>query len=193
MEICIIWKCPKIAIRVEQGEVASRRDQLKQMIHGESCRRTTRLQCEACDRRSRLISTSSKPRMPRPTKPGWRWLAQRRRAKKSSGAYSCPSRASVTNRRWSASRLFQSSVMTTTGQLRPWFGVASFTRKSGTMNASARIHGGRAAVRKLLYMAAVSASRHNPVMRRFYQRHIAHGNKFKVAVIAVLRGLRRDR
>ena len=68
-------------------------------------------------------------------------------------------------------------------------GVAPFTRKSGTMTAPARIHGGRAAVRSILYMAAVSASRHNPVLRPFYQRLLAHGKKVKVALIAVLRRL----
>ena len=68
-------------------------------------------------------------------------------------------------------------------------GVAPFVRQSGTMNAPARIHGGRAAVRSILYMAAVSASRHNPVLRPFYERLIAKGKPPKVALIAVLRRL----
>ena len=37
------------------------------------------------------------------------------------------------------------------------------------MTAPAQIHGGRAAVRSILYMAAVTASRHNPVLRPFYE------------------------
>ena len=68
-------------------------------------------------------------------------------------------------------------------------GVAPFVRQSGTMNAPARIHGGRAAVRSILYMAAVSASRHNPVLRPFYERLIAKGKPPKLALIAVLRRL----
>ena len=68
-------------------------------------------------------------------------------------------------------------------------GVAPFVRKSGTMTAPARIHGGRAGVRSILYMAAVTASRHNPVLRPFYERLIAKGKLPKVALIAVLRRL----
>lgn len=44
-------------------------------------------------------------------------------------------------------------------------------------------------MRSILYMAAVSASRHNAVLRPFYQRLLAHGKKAKVALIAVLRRL----
>ena len=68
-------------------------------------------------------------------------------------------------------------------------GVAPFVRKSGTMIAPARIHGGRAAVRSILYMAAVTASKHNPVLRPFYERLIAKGKPPKLALIAVLRRL----
>jgi transposase len=57
------------------------------------------------------------------------------------------------------------------------------------MNAPARIHGGRAPVRSILYMAAVTASTHNPVLRPFYDRLIAKGKEPKVALIAVLRRL----
>jgi len=68
-------------------------------------------------------------------------------------------------------------------------GVAPFVHKSGTMTAPARIFGGRAAVRSILYMAAVSASRHNPVLRPFYDSLIAKGKPAKLALIAVLRRL----
>ena len=68
-------------------------------------------------------------------------------------------------------------------------GVAPFVHQSGTMVAPARIRGGRAAVRSILYMAAVTASRHNPVLRPFYDRLIAKGKPAKVALIAVLRRL----
>ena len=68
-------------------------------------------------------------------------------------------------------------------------GVAPFVHQSGTMVAPARIRGGRAAVRSILYMAAVTASRHNPVLRPFYDRLIAKGKPAKVALIALLRRL----
>ena len=68
-------------------------------------------------------------------------------------------------------------------------GVAPFVRKSGTMVAPARIHGGRAAVRSILFMAAVCASKHNPVLRPFYERLIAKGKPPKLALIAILRRL----
>ena len=68
-------------------------------------------------------------------------------------------------------------------------GVAPFVRQSGTMTAPAQIHGGRAAVRSILYIAAITASRHNSVLRPFYERLIAKGRAPKVALIAVLRRL----
>jgi len=49
--------------------------------------------------------------------------------------------------------------------------------------------GGRAAVRRALYMAALVASRHNPLLKAFYQRLIAAGKKPKVALTAVMRKL----
>jgi transposase len=68
-------------------------------------------------------------------------------------------------------------------------GVAPFVRKSGTMVAPARIHGGRAPIRDAIYMAAVTASRHNPVLAPFYRRLIAVGKPKKVALVAVMRRL----
>ena len=68
-------------------------------------------------------------------------------------------------------------------------GVAPFVRKSGTMNAPARIFGGRSAVRNVIYMAAVTAARHNPVLKPFYERLIAAGKPIKVALVAVMRRL----
>ena len=68
-------------------------------------------------------------------------------------------------------------------------GVAPFVHRSGTMNAPAHIHGGRAAVRNAFYMAAVTASRHNPVLAPFYDRLIAAGKPPKVALVAVMRRL----
>lgn len=48
---------------------------------------------------------------------------------------------------------------------------------------------GRPQLRRVLYMAAISASRHNPVLKHFYQRLIARGKPPKLALIAVARRL----
>ena len=68
-------------------------------------------------------------------------------------------------------------------------GVAPFNRDSGTLRGKRTIWGGRANVRAALYMAALVASRHNPVLRRFYQRLVQAGKPKKVALTAVMRKL----
>lgn len=66
-------------------------------------------------------------------------------------------------------------------------GVAPITKQSGTYNGAAHIYGGRANPRRILYMASLSAVRHNPIMCEFYQRLINKGKKPKVALVAVMR------
>ena len=68
-------------------------------------------------------------------------------------------------------------------------GVAPFNRDSGTLRGRRTVWGGRANVRAALYMAALVASRHNPVLRRFYQRLLKAGKPKKVALTAVMRKL----
>jgi transposase len=68
-------------------------------------------------------------------------------------------------------------------------GVAPFARDSGTLRGKRVIWGGRASVRTSLYMAAVSASCHNPPLKAFYQRLLAAGKAKKLALIACLRKL----
>lgn len=68
-------------------------------------------------------------------------------------------------------------------------GVAPFARDSGRWRGRRQIAGGRASVRTALYMAAVVAARHNPVLRSFYQRLRAAGKAPKVALVAVMRKL----
>lgn len=68
-------------------------------------------------------------------------------------------------------------------------GVAPLNHDSGTMRGQRSIWGGRGAVRSVLYMAALSASKHDPVIRAFYQRLIAAGKKPKVAIVACMRKL----
>jgi transposase len=68
-------------------------------------------------------------------------------------------------------------------------GIAPLNCDSGTMRGQRRIWGGRADVRCVLYMATLSAIRHNPVIREFYQRLVARGKAKKVALVACMRKL----
>lgn len=68
-------------------------------------------------------------------------------------------------------------------------GVAPFNRDSGRMRGQRSIWGGRANVRSVLFMAATSAVRHNPVLAALYERLIAAGKAKKVALIACVRKL----
>ena len=68
-------------------------------------------------------------------------------------------------------------------------GVAPFNRDSGTLRGKRTVWGGRGPLRTALYMATLSASRHNPVLREFYQRLCAAGKPKKVALTACLRKL----
>lgn len=66
-------------------------------------------------------------------------------------------------------------------------GVAPLNRDSGKLKGKRRIYAGRAGVRTTLYMATLSATQCNPVIRRFYQRLVATGKHKKVALIACMR------
>jgi len=68
-------------------------------------------------------------------------------------------------------------------------GVAPFNRDSGTMRGRRTVWGGRASVRASLYMAALSASRCNPTLKRFYQRLTEAGKPKKIALTALMRKL----
>jgi transposase len=68
-------------------------------------------------------------------------------------------------------------------------GVAPFNRDSGRMRGKRAIYGGRRSVRHGLYMAALVAARHNPVLRQFYLRLRAAGKPAKLALTATMRKL----
>ena len=68
-------------------------------------------------------------------------------------------------------------------------GVAPFTRQSGRWKGKSMIAGGRPFARSAIFMAALSASRCNPVLREFYNRLLARGKPKMVALIAVARKL----
>lgn len=68
-------------------------------------------------------------------------------------------------------------------------GVAPLNRDSGTMRGRRTTWGGRASVRSALYMAALVAARHNPIIAAFYKRLRAAGKPAKVALTACMRKL----
>lgn len=69
-------------------------------------------------------------------------------------------------------------------------GLAPYNRDSGSSSKRRHIHGGRKRIRACLYMAAVSAIQHNPVMKEFYNRLVNENHRpKKVALTAVMRKL----
>jgi transposase len=68
-------------------------------------------------------------------------------------------------------------------------GLAPFNNDSGARRGLRSIRGGRAEVRSMLYMAAVSAARYNPQIRELYVRMLAAGKLKKVALVACARKL----
>jgi transposase len=74
-------------------------------------------------------------------------------------------------------------------QIAALVGVAPLARDSGTVRGRRTCWGGRPAVRTVLYLAALTAARYNPVLRIFYQRLRAAGKPAKVALTAVARKL----
>jgi transposase len=68
-------------------------------------------------------------------------------------------------------------------------GLAPYNCDSGPRKGTRRIWGGRAPVRCALFMAAMTAVRHDPILRAFYIKLCAAGKKPKVALTAVMRKL----
>jgi transposase len=68
-------------------------------------------------------------------------------------------------------------------------GVAPLNRDSGQMRGRRSVWGGRAALRSALYMAALVASRYNPLIRAYYRRLLDAGKRPKVALVACMRKL----
>jgi len=68
-------------------------------------------------------------------------------------------------------------------------GLAPFTRRSGQWRGKSFIGGGRQAVRTALFMGAMVAKQHNPVLKAFFDRLVAAGRPKMIALIAVARKL----
>ena len=175
------------AVREQLRELASRRDQLKHMIHAESCRLS--ITRHAMLRQSINAHLEALRAEDKQILQAMRALVRQRldlrrdqhllQTIKGLGAVSVltliaavPELGRLDNKQAAA-----------------LIGVAPFVHKSGTLTTPARIQGGRAAVRRVLYMAAVTASRHNPVLKSFYERLIAKGKPAKIALVALMRRL----
>jgi transposase len=68
-------------------------------------------------------------------------------------------------------------------------GLAPWTRQSGMWKGKSFIGGGRGSVRAVLFMAALVASRHNPVLKAFRDKLVAAGKPKIVAIVATMRKL----
>lgn len=68
-------------------------------------------------------------------------------------------------------------------------GVAPFNKDTGTHSGKRHVRGGRHLLRRSLYMPALCATNHNPILKGFYDRLIAKGKPHHVAIIAVIRKL----
>ena len=74
-------------------------------------------------------------------------------------------------------------------QIAALVGVAPIAHDSGRYRGKRAVGGGRGPVRAALYMGALVATRHNPVIRAFYRRLVGAGKPKKVAVVAAMRKL----
>jgi len=68
-------------------------------------------------------------------------------------------------------------------------GVAPIANDSGATRGRRHVHGGRFEIRRVLYMAALTAAASNPAIKAFYQRLLAAGKLPKVALVACMRKL----
>jgi transposase len=74
-------------------------------------------------------------------------------------------------------------------QIAALIGAAPYNHDSGRKKGQRAISGGRPDVRSVLYMATLTATRFNPVIKVFYQRLLKAGKKKKVAIVACMRKL----
>jgi len=74
-------------------------------------------------------------------------------------------------------------------QITSLVGLAPINRDSGTLRGQRHIFGGRADVRRVLYVAALVGTRFNPVLKAFYAKLLAAGKPKKVALVACMHKL----
>jgi transposase len=68
-------------------------------------------------------------------------------------------------------------------------GLAPHPNQSGQTDAYRRTRGGRPEIKRVLFMAAISAAKHNPTLSAFYKRLLSTGKKPLVAITAIMRKL----
>lgn len=85
--------------------------------------------------------------------------------------------------------LFPELGTLTSGEATSMAGLAPYARDSGRWRGARFVWGGRSEVRGVLYMAALVGSKHNPVLREFYERLLLKGKAKKVALVAVMHKL----
>jgi len=68
-------------------------------------------------------------------------------------------------------------------------GIAPYNDDSGHHSGRRRVKGGRESVRHVLYMAALAATRFNPIIKKYYQHLVERGKLFKVALVACMHKL----
>jgi transposase len=68
-------------------------------------------------------------------------------------------------------------------------GLAPHPNQSGQTDAYRRTRGGRPEIKRVLFMAAISAAKHNPTLSAFYKRLLSAGKKPLVAITAIMRKL----
>jgi transposase len=175
------------AVREELAALAARRNQLKHMIHAETCRlATVRSPAIRQEIAAHLEALRTAERNTHAAMMG----LVRKREDLGSAKRLLQTITGVGDK----TALISLALMPELGHVSnkaaaALVGVAPFVRQSGTMKAPARIHGGRAPVRDVFYMAAVTASRHNRILAPFYARLIKAGKPPKVALVAVMRRL----
>jgi transposase len=74
-------------------------------------------------------------------------------------------------------------------QIAALVGLAPFTRQSGQWRGKSFIAGGRAAIRACLFVGAMVAKKHNPVLKDFFDKLVQAGKSKMVAIVAVARKL----
>jgi transposase len=178
---------PQDAVREQLSELAARRDQLKRMIHAETCRLCT---IRSQEIRNEITAHLEALRQAEHTTHAAmvQLVRQRTDLRNAKGLLQTITGIGDKTALVSLAAVPELGLVSNKAAA-ALVGVAPFVRKSGTMIAPARIHGGRAPVRNVFYMAAVTASRHNPVLAPFYDRLIAAGKPPKVALVAVMRRL----
>jgi transposase len=83
----------------------------------------------------------------------------------------------------------EATVQQLSEQIARWMGVTPMNHDSGKHQGKRMIAGGRTRVSCGLYMSTLVATRHNPVIRDFYQRLLSKGKLKQVALVACMRKL----